>query len=61
MNTRITYNNKDHDFSVAVGVTNLFDKFYYWNFFDYQAFGRANTEAQPAIERQWYLTVGKKF
>ncbi|MBO9670599.1 MAG: TonB-dependent receptor [Sphingobium sp.] len=61
VNTRITYNNTDHDFSVAVGVTNLFNKFYYLNWFDYQTFGRANTEAQPGIPRQWYLTVGKKF
>src|SRR5690606_16363379 len=28
-NGRITYHNVDHDFDVAVGATNLFNKFYY--------------------------------
>jgi iron complex outermembrane receptor protein len=42
-------------------VTNLFDKFYYLNFFDYQLFGWPQTEAQPAQPRQWYLTLSKKF
>lgn len=60
-NTRVTYDNDDHDFSVAAGVTNLFNKFYYLNFFDYQGLGRPNTEAQPGQPRQWYLTVSKKF
>jgi iron complex outermembrane receptor protein len=60
-NTRITYDNNDRDFSAAFGVTNLFDKFYYLNFFDYQLFGWPQTEAQPAQPRQWYLTLSKKF
>jgi len=60
-NTRLTYDNRDHDFSAAVGVTNLFNKFYYLNWFDYQAFGWPQTEAQPAAPRQWYLTLSKKF
>jgi len=42
-------------------VTNLFDKFYYLNWFDYQAFGRPNTQAQPGAPRQWYLSVSKRF
>jgi iron complex outermembrane receptor protein len=60
-NTRLTYNNTDHDFSVALGATNLFNKTYYINYFDYQTLGRANTQGQPGKPREWYLTVSKKF
>jgi iron complex outermembrane receptor protein len=60
-NTRVTYDNEEYDFSLAAGVTNLFDKFYYWNFFDYQGLGRPNTQAQPGQPRQWYLTLSKQF
>ncbi len=60
-NTRVTYDNDDHDFMIAAGVTNLFNKFYYLNFFDYQGLGRPNTEAQPGQPRQWYLSFSKKF
>jgi iron complex outermembrane receptor protein len=60
-NARLTYQNDDHGFSVAAAVTNLFNKFYYINWFDYQAFGRANTEAQPGMPRQWSLNFTKKF
>ena len=60
-NSRITYDNEEYDFSIAAGITNLFDKFYYWNFFDYQGLGRPNTQAQPGQPRQWYLTVSKQF
>ncbi len=61
VNARLTYDNDEYDFTVAAGVTNLFDKFYYLNWFDYQAFGRPNTQAQPGAPRQWYLTVSKRF
>jgi len=60
-NTRISYDKDEDGFSAALGVTNLFNKFYYLNFFDYQLFGWAQTEAQPAQPRQWYLTLSKKF
>jgi iron complex outermembrane receptor protein len=60
-NGRISYDNHDHDFSIAAGATNLFNKFYYVNFFDYQALGVPQTEAQPAPPRQWYLSFSKKF
>jgi iron complex outermembrane receptor protein len=60
-NGRITYDNADHDFTVALGVTNLFDKFYYRNVFDYQGLGYPQTDAQPAPPREWYLTLTKRF
>ena len=60
-NTRLGYNNDGGDLTVAVGVTNLFDKLYYRNVFDYQTLGYPNTNAQPAPPREWYATVSKKF
>ena len=47
------------DFSL--GVTNLFNKFYYRNLFVYQDLGNATLNGQPAPPREWYLTVSKKF
>ena len=61
VNARVTYQNDPYDFSIALGVTNLFDKFYYVNVFDYQGLGYPQTDAQPAQPREWYLTVSKKF
>ncbi|MEJ1962055.1 MAG: TonB-dependent receptor [Gammaproteobacteria bacterium] len=60
-NTRFTWDSSERDVSVAVGVTNLFDKFYYRNFFIYQELGFPNVEAQPAPPREWFLTVRKNF
>jgi len=60
-NGRITYRNDDHDFTLAVGATNLFNKLYYQNFFIYQDIGFPNNNAQPAAPRQWFVEIGKKF
>ncbi|MEG3148449.1 TonB-dependent receptor [Sphingomonas sp. ZT3P38] len=60
-NGRIAYANTDHDFTIAAGVTNLFNKVYYRNVFDYQGIGFPQTDAQPAPRREWYLTLGKRF
>jgi iron complex outermembrane receptor protein len=60
-NGRLTYDNDPNDFSVAVGVTNLFNKFYYVNVFDYQGLGYPQTDAQPAAPREFYITVSKRF
>jgi iron complex outermembrane receptor protein len=60
-NGRITYQNYPNGFSVALGVTNLFDKFYYLNFFDLSGFGFPQTNAQPARPREWSVTVSKRF
>ncbi|MET0499747.1 MAG: TonB-dependent receptor [Steroidobacteraceae bacterium] len=61
VNGRIAYDNTANAFTVALGVTNLFDKFYYLNAFDYQAIGFPQTDAQPARPREWYLTLKKEF
>ncbi|BBC71016.1 TonB-dependent receptor [Altererythrobacter sp. B11] len=60
-NARLTYDNYQHEFSIAVGATNLFDKVYYYNVFDSQALGAAYTGAQPAAPRQLYITLEKTF
>jgi len=60
-NARLTYDNEEHDFTVAAGVTNLFDKVYYVNVFNSQGLGAPYQQAQPAPPRQWYVTVSKQF
>ncbi|MGH8259310.1 MAG: TonB-dependent receptor [Steroidobacteraceae bacterium] len=60
-NARVSYDNRPHDFSIALGATNLFDKFYWINVFDYQTLGYPETMAQPAPPREWYLTLTKRF
>jgi iron complex outermembrane receptor protein len=60
-NARITYDNIDHDFTLALGIVNLFNKFYYINVFDYQTLGYPQTDAQPAMPRTWSVTLSKRF
>jgi len=60
-NGRISYDNEDNGLSVALGVTNLFNKFYYRNIFVYQDIGFPQINGQPSPPRQWSLTLGKKF
>lgn len=60
-NTRLTYRIDRLDLSVALGATNVFNKFYYRNFFNYNSIGFASTQAQPSAPREWYLKVSKSF
>jgi iron complex outermembrane receptor protein len=60
-NGRVTYDNTGNDFSISAGVTNLFNKFYYVNVFDYQGLGYPQTDAQPARPREWYVSLKKRF
>lgn len=60
-NARVTYDNTERDFTIAAGVTNLFDKFYWVNVFDYQGLGYPQTDAQPGRPREWFLSFGKRF
>ncbi len=60
-NGRITYDNTDHDFSLALGGDQSFDKFYYVNVFDYQPLGYPPTNAQPGRPREWYVSLRKSF
>jgi iron complex outermembrane receptor protein len=61
VNTRLTYANDEHKFTVSVGATNLFNKLYYRNYFVYQDIGFPNVNGQPGNPREWYLEIGKRF
>ena len=61
VNARLTYNLSDEGFSIAAGVTNLFDKLVYENFFILQDSGQSNVQGQPGAPRQWYLQLKKLF
>jgi iron complex outermembrane receptor protein len=61
-NARLTYRNTDHDFEVAIGVTNLFDKQYWLQKTIFiQGLGAGANMGQPGEPRSWYLTVSKHF
>lgn len=60
-NGRLSYDNRQKDFTIALGVTNLFNKFSWVNVFDYQPLGYPTTMAQPAPPREWYVTLRKSF
>jgi len=59
VNGRLTYMTSDEDLSLSVGVTNIFNKFYYYNKF-IQA-GSYIYTGQPGRPREWYVTVKKSF
>lgn len=61
-NARLTYYNADHDFEVALGVTNLTDKQYFQQKTVFmQGLGAGANIGQPAAPREWYLSVAKRF
>ncbi len=60
-NGRLTYYNEKLDATLSLSVTNMFNKFYYYNYFVYQELGYSNVNAQPARPRMWSVTLGKKF
>jgi iron complex outermembrane receptor protein len=60
-NGRLSYANEEHQVSIALGVSNLFDKRYYHNFFVYQDIGFPNVNGQPGAPRQWFVEIGKRF
>lgn len=59
-NARLTYRSADEDWSVALEVTNLFDKYYYNSVFDLSGIGLSR-RANPAAPREWALTVRRQF
>ncbi len=60
-NARISYRNTKLDFDVAVGATNLFNKFYYYQKTIFRELGLPTNLGQPAAPREWYLTIKKRF
>ncbi len=59
-NARLTYRNADGDWQASVEVTNFTNKLYYLTLFD-QASAVGYLGAQPAMGRQWAVTVKKTF
>jgi iron complex outermembrane receptor protein len=59
-NARITWRNHEGDWQAAFEVTNFTDKLYYLTYFD-QAGAVGYLGAQPAMGRQWAVTVKKTF
>lgn len=60
-NGRITYQNMAYNFDIAVGATNLFNKFYYRNRFLRIENGNTGNLGQPSPPREFYLTFKKRF
>jgi iron complex outermembrane receptor protein len=56
-NARLTYETADSDWSVALEVTNLFNKLYYLNKFTNAWYATG----QPGMPREWAVTVRRKF
>jgi iron complex outermembrane receptor protein len=61
-NARITWRNGEGDWQAALEVTNLADKLFYQTYFDLSEGGLPGyTAGQPAMGRQWAVTVKKTF
>ncbi len=60
-NARISYHFEPYDATIAIGATNVFNKFYWQNFFILQDFGFPQADAQPSRPREWFVSIGKKF
>jgi iron complex outermembrane receptor protein len=55
-NARVTYRAKEGDWSLALEVTNIGDKFYYLN-----KFVSSYANGQPGRPREWAVTLRKNF
>ena len=60
VNGRLTWDPRD-DLSVALGVTNAFDKYYDAFIFNTYVQGLGSLTATPSRPREWSLTVRKSF
>jgi iron complex outermembrane recepter protein len=60
LNARVTWRNRDGAWQAALNVTNVTDKLYYLTLFDtHTSAGYVN--GQPAMPRQWAITVKHNF
>ncbi|MFV0643509.1 MAG: TonB-dependent receptor [Sphingomonadaceae bacterium] len=60
-NGRLTYRTPDEDWSVALAVTNIFDKYYFNQKFDLVAAGAGMISGLPGRPREWSVTVKRTF
>jgi iron complex outermembrane receptor protein len=62
VNARLTWRSMDRSWQAALEVTNLTDKLYYLTLFDLAEPGVAGyTAGQPAMGRQWAISIKKTF
>jgi iron complex outermembrane receptor protein len=62
VNARLTWRSADRDWSASLEVTNLTDKLYYQTLFDNAEGGLPGyVAAQPAVGREWAVTIHKTF
>lgn len=57
-NARLTYVSADREWQAALGATNLFDKFYYYNFESGNDWG---IMASPGAPRMWTISLRRNF
>ncbi len=62
VNGRLTWRAPDDQWSLALEVTNLLDKYYYHTLLDLSPFGNAGyTSGQPGWPRTWAVTLTRRF
>ena len=60
-NARLTWRNSAKDLSIALEVTNVFDKYYYTSKFDLTGAGAGAITGSPGRPREWAVSVKKSF
>jgi iron complex outermembrane recepter protein len=60
-NARLTYETPDKDWEAALSVTNLFNKFYYENYWGSGTGTGAFRTGAPARPREWAVTLKRNF
>ena len=60
-NARLTWRSTDRDLEASLEVTNLTNKLYYVTKFDLTGAGAGSVSGQPAMPREWAVTVKKSF
>ena len=60
-NARLTWRSAKRDLSVALAVTNVFNKYYYTSKFDLTGAGAGVIAGSPGRPREWAVTVKKTF
>lgn len=60
-NARLSYENFDYDFTLALGVTNVFNSQYYRQKTIFTEIGAYSNIGQPAPPREWSLSLSKRF
>jgi iron complex outermembrane recepter protein len=60
-NARLAWRNEARDLTIALEVTNLFDKYYFTSKFDLTGAGAGAIAGSPGRPREWAVTVKKSF